>query len=101
MNLQNEITVSEYWACRPARSPVLASATQFIQRLQQRDFSSKQLERSYNRRMRRLLLILGIVVAILTSPLLAQMHGGRSGFSGRSSFSPHCSSFAGLGFGSS
>jgi hypothetical protein len=50
--------------------------------------------------MRRLLLILGMVVAILNSPLLAQMHGGRSGFSGRSSFSPHGSSFAGRGFGS-
>ena len=51
--------------------------------------------------MRRLLLILGTVVAILTSPLLGQMHGGRSGFSGRSSFSPRGSSFAGRGFGSS
>jgi hypothetical protein len=51
--------------------------------------------------MRRLLLILGIVVALLTSPLLAQMHGGRSGSLGRSSFAPHGSSFAGRGFGSS
>lgn len=50
--------------------------------------------------MRRLLLIFGIVVAFLTSPLLAQMHGGRSGSFGRPSFGGHGSSFGGRSFGS-
>jgi hypothetical protein len=50
--------------------------------------------------MRRLVLIAGIAVAMLASPVFAQMRGGRSGSFGRSSFAPHGSSFAGRGFGS-
>jgi hypothetical protein len=50
--------------------------------------------------MRRLLLIFGMVVAFLISPLLAQMHGGRSGSFGRPSFGGHGHSFGGRGFGS-
>jgi len=50
--------------------------------------------------MRRLLLILGIAVAMSNTPLLAQIRGGRSGSFGRPSFAPHGSSFAGRGFGS-
>lgn len=50
--------------------------------------------------MRRLLLIIGIAVAMLAVPVFAQMHGGRSGSFARPSFAPHGSSFAGRGFGS-
>ena len=48
--------------------------------------------------MRRLLLILGIAVAMLTLPVLAQMHGGRSGSFGHPGFAPHGSSFVSRGF---
>src|SRR5262249_49331636 len=36
-------------------------------------------QQSYNKGMRRLLLILGIAVAMINTPLLAQIRGGRSG----------------------
>ena len=50
--------------------------------------------------MRRLLLILGIAVGMLTSPLFSQMHGGRGGSFGRPSSGFPGSSFGARGFGS-